>query len=84
MIPNIKVPSYDKDVIDVDFSILEMLQSQLGQVRVYINKKVNGTAIEKQNVQNIFMVKNIIFKRKTHKEKVNIDVRDNIRKIFSL
>ena len=45
-ISNIKVTSHDKDVVDIDFSILEILQSQL---RIYVNKKVNANAIEKRN-----------------------------------
>jgi len=48
-ISNIKVFSYDKDVININFSILEILQSQLKQIRIYINKKVNRTVIEKRN-----------------------------------
>jgi len=31
-IPNVKVPSYDEDVININFSILKILQGQLGQV----------------------------------------------------
>jgi len=53
-------------------------------IRVYINKKINGIAIEKQNVWNILVVKNIILKRKMHKWKINVDVRNDIRKIISL
>ena len=34
-ISNIKVPSHDKDVTNIDFSILEILQSQLRQIRIY-------------------------------------------------
>ena len=45
-ISNIKVTSHDKDVVDIDFSILEILQSQL---RIHVNKKVNANAIEKRN-----------------------------------
>jgi len=48
-ITNIKVTSYDKDIVNIDFSILEISQSQLKQIRIYVNKKVNGTAIEKKN-----------------------------------
>jgi len=61
-----------------------MLQSQLRQVRVYINKKVNETMTEEQNAWNIFIVKTIILKGKTHNRKINVDVRDDIRKIISL
>ena len=50
----------------------------------YINKKLNRTVIKKRNIQNVFMVKNIISKKKMHIEKANVDVRDNIRKIVSL
>ena len=48
-IPNIKVTSHDKDIVNIDFSILEISQSQLKQIRIYVNKKVNGIAIEKRN-----------------------------------
>jgi len=83
-IPNIRVFSHDKDVININFSILEILQSWLRQIRIYINKKVNGTVIEKRNAWNVFMVKNVISKRKMHIGKTNIDVRDNTREIVSL
>jgi len=56
----------------------------LRQIRIYINKKVNGTTIEKRNAQNVFMVKKVISKRKMHIGTANVDVRDNTRKIVSL
>jgi len=83
-ISNIKFPSHNKDIINVNLSILEILQSQLRWIRVYINKKLNGTVIEKQNAWNIFMVKNIILKGKTHKEKAYVDIRDDMRKIINM
>jgi len=48
-ISNIKNTSHDKDVVDIDFSILEILQGRLRQIRIYVNKKVNANAIEKRN-----------------------------------
>jgi len=40
--------------------------------------------IEKRNVWNIFVIKNIILKGKTHKQKANIYVRDDLRDVVSL
>jgi len=50
-IPNVKVPSYDEDVININFSILKILQGQLGQVWIYINQKITWTLIEKGNTR---------------------------------
>jgi len=40
IVSNIKVPSHDKNVIDVSFSILEILQSHLRGIQININQKV--------------------------------------------
>ena len=36
-IPNIKVLHHDENIVNIDFSILEILQSHLRQIRIYID-----------------------------------------------
>ena len=36
-IPNIKISSHNKDIVNIDFSILKILQSYLRQIIIYID-----------------------------------------------
>ena len=38
--------------------------------------------IEKENAQNIFVIKNIISKKKTYKQKTNIYIRNDLREVI--
>jgi len=40
--------------------------------------------IEKRNIQDVFMIKNVLLKKKTYMETPNVDVRDSSRKIIDL
>ena len=73
-IPNIKVPSHDKYVIYIDFSILEILQSQLKKVWININQEIRQPMIEKENAENIPMVKYVLLKKKPKRRHSNVDV----------
>ena len=48
-IPNVKVSSYDENIIYIDFSILKILQSQLRRVWINVNQEIRQSIIEKGN-----------------------------------
>jgi len=39
--------------------------------------------IEKENAQNIFVIKNIVSKKKAYKQKANIYIRNDLREVIS-
>jgi len=60
IISDIKVPSCNEDIIDVSFSIFEILQGHLRRIQININSKVNQATIEEGNAKDIPMIMNII------------------------
>jgi len=64
IVSNIKVTSYNKSIIDVRFSILEIFQSHLRKIWINVHQKLNWPAIEKKNARNIPMIRISFYKEK--------------------
>jgi len=60
-IPDIEIPSYDKNVTKISFSILKILWSCLMFIEVNIDYKENTTIIKKGKTINVSVIKNILF-----------------------
>ena len=52
IISNIKVTSHSKNIIDISFSILKILQSCLRKIWINVHQKLNWATIEKGNARN--------------------------------
>jgi len=83
-ISNIKFPSHNKDIINVNLSILEILQSWLRWIRVYINKKLNGTVIEKKMYEISLWLRTLFQREKRIKKSVKNEKSGLKLFIFSL
>ena len=81
-VSDVKVTCHNENVIDVSFSIVEILESYLRRVWVNFHQKINRAAIEKGNVWNIPMIENIFAKRETKSGKSNVNISDNSQQIL--
>jgi len=79
IIPNVKVTSYDKNIVNIDLSILKILQDQLRRIWVYVNQEENWFLIEKGNTEHIPMIKNVILQRKVKEWNININICNHLR-----
>ena len=62
IVSNIKISSHNQKYLNIDFNILEILQSQLKRVRIDIHKGKKIIIVKERNQQNISMIKNIFSK----------------------
>ena len=65
-ISDVEVSSYNEDISDISFYILEIIEGWLMFIRVYIDHKENTTIIKKKETINVSVVKNILFEREAH------------------
>ena len=73
-ISDIEVLSYDKNIIEISLSILEILSSYLMIIWVYVDYKENITIIKERKTTNVSIIKNVLSKRKIYISELNIDV----------
>ena len=62
-IPNIKIASHNKKIVNIYFSILKILWGWMRRVRVDIYNEWTNVVIEKEDKENISVINNIILKR---------------------
>ena len=77
IIPNIKIPSHDEDVGEINLGILKIFQGVLLIVRININQEENKIIIKEGNKVNIIIVYNVSSKREVKLRDLNVDVYYN-------
>ena len=68
IVSNIKIPSYNQKVSDIDFSILKILQSWIGRVRINVHQKENVVIVKEEHQKNVSVIKEIFSKWKTKRQ----------------
>jgi len=62
IISNIKIIRHDQKISNIDFSILEILQSWLRRIRINVHHIENVVIVEEQNKWNVSVTKKVFTK----------------------
>ena len=79
---DVEVTHHNKNIVDVDFSILQILQSQMRRIRVYIQNIMTDTVVRKRNKIDIPMIKNVIAKEEMKRGNTNVNIGDDSWKVL--
>ena len=71
---NVKITYHDKNIMNINLSILKILQGWLRWIRINVDQKENRPLIEEWNIRNVSMIKNVISQWETEERKTNIDI----------